>query len=79
MVYIHRKGDALKNVYTPDKIGDVSKTTARALRISDEDWEDLGTVTDEQGTNRTAVVTAFIAWYLRRKGAKLPKRPPAES
>ena len=54
------------------------KTPARHMRIPDEEWNDLGTVAADQGTDRAALVREFIAWYLRRPGAKLPKRPDAE-
>ena len=51
------------------------KTPARQMRISDEDWTDFETAATSQGTDRASEVRAFIAWYLRRPGAKLPKRP----
>jgi len=48
-------------------------TTNRPIRISDEDWNDLGEATE----NRSQVIRDLIAWYLRRPKAKLPTRPPA--
>jgi len=51
------------------------KTPARQMRISDEDWTEFETAATSQGTDRASAVREFIAWYLRRPGAKLPKRP----
>lgn len=49
-------------------------TTNRVVRVPDEDWADLG----ERAGNRAQVLRELIAWYLRRPGAELPKRPPAK-
>lgn len=54
----------------PDK----PKTKHRSVRINDEDWEGLA-VRAPDG-DRAAVIKQLVAWYLRRPGAKLPKRPP---
>lgn len=51
-------------------------TTNRVMRIDDEDWEDLGAVVGDR--HRSETVKAFIRWYLRRPGAKLPERPTVE-
>lgn len=51
-------------------------TTARPVRISDEDWTDFGALVGDR--ERSHVLREFIAWYLRRPKAKLPARP-AES
>ncbi len=51
------------------------KTPARQMRISDEDWSDFESAAASQETDRATLVREFIAWYLRRPGAKLPKRP----
>lgn len=44
----------------------------RAVRLEDELWERFGAVADP---DRSTVVRAFIAWYVREPGAKLPRRP----
>ena len=54
---------------------DQNKTQHRSVRISDDDWTDLESVSTEQGLDRAKVINAFIRWYLRRPGAKLPRRP----
>lgn len=48
-------------------------TTNRVIRIPDEDWEDLKEEVGER--HRAQLIRAFIAWYLHRPGAKLPRRP----
>lgn len=51
-----------------------SHTTNRVVRIADADWVELGEVAEG---GRAEVIRQFIAWYLRRPGAKMPVRPPA--
>lgn len=53
-----------------------NETTNRVIRIPDDEWADFGAATGPR--MRTTVLRAFIAWYLRRPGAKLPERPPAK-
>lgn len=47
----------------------------RTVRADDALWGQFGTAVKAQGIGRSEVVRAFIAWYLRRPGAKLPTRP----
>lgn len=54
------------------------KTPARQIRIGDE-WYDFDAAAKSQDTERAAVIREFIAWYLRRPGAKMPQRPDAGS
>jgi hypothetical protein len=52
-------------------------TTNRVVRVPDADWDDLG---ERAGArNRAQVIRDLVAWYLRRPGAKLPERPPANT
>ncbi len=51
------------------------ETPIQHVRIPDEDWRAFNEATGGKGA---AVVRAFIAWYLRRRGAALPKRPEQE-
>lgn len=51
-------------------------TPPRQIRIG-ADWLDLEPAAKSQGKDRAEVVREFIAWYLRRPGAKLPERPSA--
>lgn len=50
-------------------------TTARPIRIPDEDWADFGELVGDR--ERSRLVREFISWYLRRPQAKLPARPRA--
>lgn len=55
----------------PDK----PKTQHRSIRVPDETWESAMTVSHEQGTSAGQLCREFLDWYLRKPGAKLPKRP----
>jgi hypothetical protein len=54
------------------------KTPPRQIRIGD-DWYDFDHAAKAQGTERATVLRHFIAWYLRRPGATMPKRPEADA
>ncbi|MFJ3984359.1 hypothetical protein [Streptomyces fungicidicus] len=52
-------------------------TTARPVRIPKEDWDAFGALVGDR--ERSRLIREFIAWYLRRPKATLPKRPdPAD-
>lgn len=53
-------------------------TPGRLVRIPTEDWDDLAEAAAAMDTDRSKLLNAFTRWYLRRPGAKLPTRPPAE-
>lgn len=56
------------------------KTPHRHLRAEDELWNPFGEAVKRQNEpDRSTVLRAFMAWYIRTPGAKLPVRPPAES
>jgi len=44
--------------------------------MDEELWEDLDVATKAAGTDRSAVLREFARWYIRERGAKLPRRPP---
>ena len=48
------------------------ETPIQHIRIPDEDWRAFNEATGGKGA---AVIRAFIRWFLRRRGAKLPDRP----
>lgn len=50
-------------------------TTARPVRIPEDDWVEFGQLVGER--ERSRILREFIAWYLRRPKAALPERPPA--
>lgn len=51
------------------------KTPNRAVRVGDEEWASFGEAASAAGTDRTKAINAFIRWYLRQPGAKIPDRP----
>lgn len=55
------------------------KTQHRSVRISDDDWADLLAAAKTQDSDRGTVIKDLVAWYLRRPGATMPKRPEADS
>ncbi|MGH3584859.1 MAG: hypothetical protein ACRDQ0_00915 [Pseudonocardia sp.] len=54
------------------------KTPPRQIRIGD-DWFDFDAAAKAMDTERASLVREFIAWYLKRPGAKLPARPDTDS
>lgn len=55
----------------------MANTPTRPIRVDLTIWDQFGTATAAQGTDRSAAVRDFMAWYTRQTGAKLPKRPEA--
>lgn len=47
------------------------------FRESKTTWARFGQAAEVAGTNRSAILLAFMRWYIRRPGTKLPQRPPA--
>lgn len=43
------------------------------LSINEEDWKRFGTLAGDR--RRAEVLRAFIAWYVGKPGAKMPRRP----
>ena len=66
---------SVHTVGTLTRVPNQPKTPRRDIRVSDDDWADLGTHAAAAGTDRTKVIVAFIRWYLHRPGATLPERP----
>lgn len=44
----------------------------------DPTWEAGKDVAEGMGSSRNAIIEQLWDWYLRRPGARLPKRPPIE-
>lgn len=55
------------------------KTPQRAIRVPDERWEATGSAAVVVGANRSEIVNDLLAWWLRERGAKPPKRPPVSA
>lgn len=47
------------------------------IRMRQSMWVRFGQAAEAAGTNRSAVILAFMAWYMQKPGAKRPQRPPA--
>jgi hypothetical protein len=43
---------------------------------TDVPQDDTERATAEMGAGRTKLINRFLRWYLHRRGAKLPERPP---
>jgi hypothetical protein len=55
------------------------KTPQRTLVVDPTEWDELQVAAKAAGSDRATVLRAFIKWYIRRPGAKLPQRPsPAD-
>jgi hypothetical protein len=56
------------------------KTPHRTIRAEDDVWDAFGDAVARQGEpDRSTVLRAFMTWYVRLPGAKMPQRPPAAS
>ena len=63
----------------PSDVPDSPKTPARQVRMTNEDWGDIGEAAKVAGLRGGSdIINALVAWYLRRPGAKLPERLPVE-
>lgn len=51
------------------------KTPVRPIRVDASLWDEFGKAATASDTDRSAALRAFMAWYARRPGAKLPARP----
>lgn len=70
------------SVRTPATLGPVPNkpgTQHRSVRVSEEDWKGFDEAAKRSGADRGTLIKQFIRWYLRRPGAKLPKRPDPKS
>lgn len=60
--------------YSPGMSPNQPKTPPRQIRIGEE-WYEFDVAAKSAGTERATLIREFIAWYLRKPGAKLPTRP----
>ncbi len=51
-------------------------TAIRTLRVDDELWAAF-TAALPEGSDRSETLRAFMRWYTRERGARLPERPAA--
>lgn len=50
-------------------------TNLHAMRFDDDLWSDLKRQAATEGVTVNGITRDFYEWWLRRPGAKLPKRP----
>lgn len=50
-------------------------TARQTIRVDTDLWDRFGAAAEQAGTDRSEALRAFIRWYLREQGAKMPKRP----
>jgi len=50
-------------------------TPRQTLRVPEALWIRFGAAAARAETDRSALVRALIAWYVREPGARLPERP----
>jgi hypothetical protein len=55
----------------------MANTQHRSIRFPDDTWLPLMAAAREHGTSAGELCREFADWYLRKPGAKLPKRPDA--
>jgi hypothetical protein len=53
------------------------KTPHRQFRVEDDVWEKFDEAVKPLGTDRSAVLRAFVMWFVHEPGAKMPRRPAA--
>lgn len=71
--------DALRHDTLSGVTGRTGRGTARqTVRIDEADWDLLGETSARLGTDRSAVIRAFVDWYNRKPEAELPERPAAK-
>lgn len=51
------------------------ETPAHAVRVPTDVWKPAIRAARASGTDLAKVIVAFLRWYLRQPGAKLPARP----
>lgn len=56
----------------------MANTQHRSIRIPDDTWLPAMSQAKAQDTSAGELCREFLDWWLRKPGAKLPKRPAAE-
>lgn len=55
------------------------KTPTRPVRVDLDEWAEFGKAAAAMGTDRSAAIRAFMAWYIHKPGAKPVKRPDRDA
>jgi hypothetical protein len=56
-----------------------SESQIHTIRIDPTLWADAKRTAEEQGSNTSAVIRRFLAWYVGQPGATLPERPGGDA
>ena len=70
--YLGRAGAEL-----PERPVDRARDRGRSVQIAAQVWEQLPAGGDPHA-DRAALINDVLAWYLRRPGAELPRRPASD-
>ena len=73
-VTTHPLDECVRNGYGAP-VATARKTPQRTLVVEPADWDDLQIAAKASGSDRATILRAFIKWYIRRPGARLPQRP----
>lgn len=57
----------------------MAATPLRPVRIPDPEWDALDQAAEQLGTDRSAMIRAYVEWAIRKPGAKTPPRAPRQS
>lgn len=52
-------------------------TARQTIRVDELTWAEFGDAVAAADADRSSAIRDFVNWYLRKPGAKLPKRPAA--
>lgn len=63
---------------TPVTVRSGRGTARQTIRVDTDLWDRFGAAAEQAGTDRSEALRAFIRWYLREPGARMPKRPAAD-
>lgn len=50
-------------------------TARQTIRVDVDLWDRFGTVCEQAGSDRSDTLRAFMRWFAREEGAKMPRRP----
>jgi hypothetical protein len=50
-------------------------TPRQTFRLDRETWNRFGDAAEEAGRPRSELLVEFVRWYIREKGATMPRRP----
>ena len=64
----------IRDVDSPP-VADARENKVRGIRLEQDLWDELLPAAAANGHDRAGVIRQLVRWYLKRPGAKLPRRP----